>query len=317
MAKYHYRRYLYGTNSRRNKCIEFQNGSCSVSTDICPGFEKCEFYKHLRLREHVEKNSNTSTITRSQNQFLLKKKNESANFKMNCIIEIMTKRERINAIVSKCNKDGYFKMNMLIKTLNCKINLHTLNVQKVYIGLDKNRYECILKKDMVQFIDSKDFVTANFEFTNIVPTNDSVTKSKTVYLGMDDFYGSVSIKKGKTVPCIMEIFSKKIKVEEIIYKINDYHHYSINITNPIQSKHISIDTVDIQHIFIGTDNFRYELIFDSDFSVLIEDNNKIIMNLTLTNAIYYPGNRFKNKNQISFFDDELSMICVKQCPSDL
>ena len=50
MAKYHYRRYLYGTNSKRSNCSEFQNGNCLVDVDSCPGFDSCSIYKNLKVK---------------------------------------------------------------------------------------------------------------------------------------------------------------------------------------------------------------------------------------------------------------------------
>lgn len=318
MAKYHYRRYLYGTNSKRSNCSEFQNGNCLVDVDSCPGFDSCSIYKNLKVKLAKSNDNDTEPqmeikpVNKAQKHNAKEQKKELIKLKTNCVIEIMPKKEIIIGIVSKFSTNHFFSMNMVTKTIKRNVDFHTLNVKKIYVGFNDLRYLCTTKNADNPFIDSSEFVTARFEFESITSTNDPITKSKVLYHGKDDYYGDISIREDYSIPCVVEITAKKLKTEEIIEKNN----YFLHIQGLINSKKVSFDKIDIHHVFIGFDDCRYELVFNKKLSSYKEINGEVVMDLYVTNSIYSPGRVIKTKSQIIFNDSELSQISIKKCPID-
>lgn len=318
MAKYHYKRYLYGTNSKRNSCTKFQNGQCSIDIDACPGIENCNIYKSNNSKDDNTRNRKSHAVvvplTNTQKYLLSVPKQKSVSIHNSGIIEMRPKREIISGIISKYNVNHFFNMNLVMNTVQHKIDLSTLSIRKIYLGTDEYRYDCLFKSNKNPFIDSADYVTAHFEFENIVPTKDPITKSKLLYYGIDDFYGEVYIRKDQNISCIMEIGAKKIKIEEILNDIKTFHCYSIHTREPLISRKSPIENMDIQHVYIGFDDCRYELIFDKKLSSFKEKDDEFVMDLFISRAVHSPGKVVNEKTLASFSNTELSHILIKKSP---
>lgn len=112
MAKYHYKRYLYGTNSKRNSCTKFQNGQCSIDIDACPGIENCNIYKSNNSKDDITRNRKSHAVvvplTNTQKYLLSVPKQKSVSIHNSGIIEMRLKREIISGIISKYNVNHYY-----------------------------------------------------------------------------------------------------------------------------------------------------------------------------------------------------------------
>lgn len=309
MAKYQYRRYLYGTHSRRNNCSEYQNGNCSMDVDACPGFESCSIYKKLKSKIHTDKSLNHE-LRNSQNRVISKPK--KAKPITNCIVEIRPKREVIQGIVSKFNTNGFFNMNMIINTYHKNHELQNLSVSKVYIGVGVDRYICTIKNQK-PFINSEQFITARFEFDSIQHTDDPIIKSVNLYSGMDDFYGPVYVKAGgkDKLNCAIELCSKRIVILDLIEKI-DQSPLQLKIDASIVNQKTPLKDLEITNIFIGFDDYRYEFIFDKSHSIFNSTDQNFTIDVRIIGKKHIPGRKINTRSEITMFNEVYSQIRIRQ-----
>lgn len=314
MGKYKYKRYLYGTNSRRNKCPEFQKGSCSMEVDVCPGFEKCMIYKERVLTAlEIEKEKAKEEKLKPMSFISQNRKRKSSRF--NYEVEIRPKTEIIKYIVSEIEANGYFNMNMVIHTHSQKVNLQNINITKVYIGLCEERHICTFRNKQ-PFSNSDQCVNAQFEFDSIKRSNDPVNKSKSSYYGTDDYYGAVLVKKGDLIKenCALELCSRRLVLLDLIDQLKIKNSIYLHVKAPIIHQITPLDELEISHIFIGVDEYKHELLFDKNNSFFTSDNETLSMGILIHGVVPTPRKSLKNKSIITMFDETYSQISIKKYP---
>lgn len=201
-----------------------------------------------------------------------------------------------------------------MKTVMQNVDIRAMNVRKVYICYNNLSYYCQLNVEDIPLIESGKFVKSRFECENIALSNKSIEESKLLFYGRDDYYGEVYIKEDETIPCIIEISAKKRKIEQIINEIKQNSNFLLHLSGKMNNKKINQQKMTFRHVYIGFDNSRYELIFDKNRLTYKEENNEVVLNFIILDAVYIPRKHIHTKALTTFQNEELSQIVIKKCP---